>query len=79
MAKRLPSLIARGRAVPWVTVVTVATQVAREGKRRWDRLSKREQEDLTRILRKLPGGPNALTASDRAQLRRIVAKVATFD
>jgi hypothetical protein len=78
MAK-LPSLIARGRAVPWVTVVTVATQVAREGKKRWDRLSKRDQQDLLRILKKLSGGPQAVTATDRATLRRIVGKVASFD
>lgn len=76
---RLPSLVARGRAVPWVTVVTVATQVAREGKKRWDRLSKRDQHDLVRILKKLPGGPAAVTPSDRATLRRIVGKVASFD
>ena len=77
---RLPSLIARGRAVPWVTVVTVATQVAREGKKRWDRLSKRDQQDLVRILKKVSKGrPGAVTATDRATLRRIVGKVASFD
>ena len=74
MAK-LPAL----RAVPWMTVVTVATQVAREGKKRWDRLSKRDQQDLVRILKKLPNGPGAVTPSDRATLRRIVGKVAAFD
>ena len=79
MANRLLPIVARGRAIPWVTVVTVATQVAREGKKRWDRLSKRDQQDLVRILKKLPNGPGAVTASDRATLRRIVGKVATLD
>lgn len=79
MPSRLPALIARGRAIPWVTVVTVGTQVAREGKKRWDRLSKRDQQDLVRILKKLPNGPGAVTATDRATLRRIVGKVAAFD
>jgi hypothetical protein len=78
MAK-LPSIVARGRAVPWATVLAVGMQVAREGKRRWDRLSKREQDELLRIVRKAPGGPSAFTAHDRAQLRRIVRKVAAFD
>lgn len=79
MAKRLPSLLARGRALPWATVLTLGAQVAREGKRRWDRLSTREQEDLLRIVRKAPGGPAAITPHDRATLRRIVRKVAAFD
>lgn len=74
MAKTLPALAARGRAIPWATVLTVATQVAREGRKRWERLSKREQDDLVRILRKLPRGPSAITASDRTRLRKIVAK-----
>jgi hypothetical protein len=78
MAK-LPSLIARGRAVPWVTVLTVAVQVAQEGRKRWDRLSKRDQEDLLRIIRKAPGGPSAFTKTDRARLRTIVRKVAAGD
>ena len=79
MVKRLPVLLARGRAVPWLTVATVAAEVAREGKKRWDRLSRRDQQELLRIVRKLPGGPSALTAQDRTQLRRIVGRVAAFD
>jgi hypothetical protein len=79
MVKRLPLLLARGRAVPWLTVATVAAEVVREGKKRWDRLSKRDQQDLVRIVRKLPGGPSAITAHDRARLRTIVGKVATLD
>jgi len=78
MAKRLPALIARGRAVPWATVLTVATQVAREGKKRWDRLSSREQDDLLRILRKVHRGPSAITPHDRERLRAIVRKVSTL-
>jgi hypothetical protein len=75
MAKRLPSV----RAVPWATVLTVGLQVAREGKKRWERLSKRDQEDLLKILRKVPRGPSAITAHDRARVRKIVGKVASLD
>ena len=59
--------------------MTVATQVVSEGRRRWGRLSKREQDDLVRIVRKLSGGPSAITAHERDQLRRIVGKVARFE
>ena len=79
MVKRLPALLARGRAVPWLTVATVAAEVVREGKKRWDRLSQRDQQDLVRIVKKLPGGPSAITTHDRARLRTIVGKVATLD
>ena len=79
MAKLLPALVSRGRAVPWSVVLATGLQVAREGRRRWDRLSKREQDELMRIARKAPGGPSAITARDRDQLRRIVRKLAAFD
>ena len=77
MANPVTRLVTRGRALPWVTVLTVAYEVAQEGKKRWDRLSKRDQDDLLRILRKVPQGPAAITDRDRARLRTIVKKVAT--
>ena len=79
MANQLSRLAARGRALPWATVLTVAWTVAQEGKRRWDRLSRREQDDLVRILRKAHRGPSAIAERDRARLRTIVKKVATRD
>jgi hypothetical protein len=79
MAGRLPSLVARGRRIPWQMVLAVALRVAQEGRRRWERLSKREQQELTRILRKSRGRPGNLSAGERGELWRIVRKAASLD
>lgn len=73
MAK-IPRLPARLERVPWQVVLTIGLQIAREGRRRWDRLSQRDQRELTRIVRKSGGRPGSVTASERAELRRIVWK-----
>ena len=62
------------RNLPWVRVVTLAAAIAGEGRRRWERLSRREQDQLLRILRKSRGRPGNVTAGERAELRRIVWK-----
>jgi hypothetical protein len=69
---RLP--LNRLRRPPWRIVLTVAVQVAREGRRRWERLSRREQAELKRIVRKSRGLPTNVTASERDELRRLVWK-----
>jgi len=69
---RLPLKSVRG--LPWVRVVTLAAAVAGEGRRRWERLSRREQDQLLRILRKSRGRPGNVTDGERAELRRIVWK-----
>jgi hypothetical protein len=79
MAGRLPSLVARGRRIPWQMVLAVALRVAQESRRRWERLSKREQQELTRILRKSRGRPGNLSAGERGELWRIVRKAASLD
>jgi hypothetical protein len=69
---RLP--IAALRNMPWARVLLIARILAREGPKRWNRLTKREQQDLVRILRKSRGLPGNLTAGERDEVRRIVWK-----
>lgn len=71
---RVPRLPARVQRVPWQVVLTVGLQIAQEGRRRWGRLSQREQRELTLIVRKSGGRPGSVSAGDRAELRRIVWK-----
>jgi hypothetical protein len=78
MARRLPSLVARGRRIPWQMVLAVALRVVQEGRQRWERLSKREQHELTRIVRKSRGRPANLTPREREELWRIVRKAASL-
>jgi hypothetical protein len=79
MARRLPSLVARGRRIPWQMVLAVALRVAQEGRKRWERLSRHEQQELMRILRKSGGRPARLTQRERDELWRIVRKAASLD
>jgi hypothetical protein len=79
MARRPSSLIVRGRRIPWQMILAVALRVAQEGRKRWERLSKREQQELTRILRKSKGRPSRLTERERQDLWRIVRKAVSLD
>jgi hypothetical protein len=76
---RTSSLVARGRRLPWQMILAVALRVAQEGRRRWERLSKREQQELMRIVRKSRGRPSNLSAREREELGRIVRKAVSFD
>jgi hypothetical protein len=73
------SLVARGRRIPWQAILAVALRVVEEGRRRWERLSKREQQELTRIVRKSKGRPARLTERERQELWRIVRKAIGLD
>lgn len=64
---------ARG-PVPWSALLTVAMQVVKEGRRRWDRLAVGEQRELSRLIRKSGGRLNQLTPTERQMLRRLVWK-----
>ena len=55
-------------------VLTVGLQIAREGQRRWGRLSERERDAVVRLMRKSKGRITELTPGDRAELRRLVWK-----
>jgi hypothetical protein len=79
MARSTSSLVARGRRLPWQMILAVALRVAQEGRRRWERLSKREQQELMRIVRKSRGRPSNLSAREREELGRIVRKAVSFD
>ena len=79
MAGRATSLVARGRRIPWQMVLAVALRVVQEGRKRWERLSKRDQQELTRIVRKSKGRPARLTEHERQDLWRIVRKAAGLD
>jgi hypothetical protein len=70
---RLPSA-RRVRDIPWDAVLGAAVQIAQQGKRRWDRLSQREQRDLMDILRASRGRLQTLNRREREDLRRIVWK-----
>ncbi|MDX6644057.1 MAG: hypothetical protein QOD76_2019 [Solirubrobacteraceae bacterium] len=70
---RLPSA-RRVREIPWDAVLGVAVQIAQHGKRRWDRLSQRDQRDLTDLLRASRGRLQNLSKREREDLRRIVWK-----
>jgi hypothetical protein len=67
---RLPS----PRGIPWARALEVGVLVARVVHDRWNRLSKREQQDLSRIVRKSRGRLSNITAGERAQLQRLVSK-----
>ena len=69
---------ARGR-IPWKLVMTVGLRIAQEGRRRWERLSQREQREVVRIVRKSRGRAGNLTPAERAELRRLVWKAAGPD
>lgn len=72
---RLPQ-IHRGasRRVSWQVLLSLALRIAQEGRRRWDRLSPREQRELIRILRESRGRVGNVTPSERSELRRLVVK-----
>jgi len=71
---KLTRLPAGARNVQWAVVMRVAMRIAQEGRRRWDRLSAREQREVTRLVRKSKGRPANLTPSERTELRGIVWK-----
>jgi hypothetical protein len=62
------------RRIPWQVVLTVGLRIAQEGRRRWDRLTQREQREVVRIVRKSRGRAGNVTPHERAELRRLVWK-----
>lgn len=59
-------------------VITVGLQIAREGRKRWDRLTAAEQKQVTALARKSKGRLSALTPRERTELRRLVTKALGF-
>jgi hypothetical protein len=62
------------RRLPWKTVLAIAMWLAERGRERWARLSRREQQELTRMVRVSRGRRGNLTAREQADLRRLVWK-----
>jgi hypothetical protein len=70
---RLP-LTRRVRRIPWQAVLALAFQIAQEGRKRWNRLSAREQRTLRDALTRSRGRIDRLSEREREELRRIVWK-----
>ena len=70
---RLP-LPARMRQIPWQAVLALALQIAREGRKRWNRLNAREQRTVREAITRSRGRIDRLTQREREELRRIVWK-----
>jgi hypothetical protein len=62
------------RRLPWQLILTVGLRIAQEGRRRWDRLSQRDQREVVRMVRKSRGRRSNLTERERMALRRLVWK-----
>jgi hypothetical protein len=73
---RLPTLVRRSEPgrIPWQLLITIAAEVVRVGRERWNRLTRREQQDVLRILRKSRGRPGNVTAREQSELQRLTWK-----
>ena len=63
------------RRVPWKMVWVVAVWLVEKGRERVkDNLTKKEQQELLRLVKKSKGRPNALAQRDRTRLKNIAGK-----
>ena len=70
---RLP-LPSRARQIPWQAVLALSIQIAQEGRKRWNRLSTREQRAVRDAIARSHGRIDRLNQRERDELRRIVWK-----
>jgi hypothetical protein len=61
----------RVRAMPWLMVFELAVTL----RKHWQRLEPADRTRLAELVRKSQGRPNRLTAEERADMRRLVAKL----
>ncbi len=61
----------RVRAMPWLMVFELAVTL----RKHWRRLEPADRTRLAELVRKSQGRPNRLTAEERADMRRLVAKL----
>ena len=61
----------RVRAMPWLMVFELAVTL----RKHWRRLEPADRNRLAELVRKSQGRPNRLTAEERADMRRLVAKL----
>jgi hypothetical protein len=69
MSLMLP--ITRVRAVPWIIVFELAMTM----RKHWKRLDTDDRARLAELLKKSQGRPTRLSAKERADVRRLVAKL----
>jgi hypothetical protein len=63
------------RRVPWKLVWVVAVWLVEKGRERVkDNLTKKEQQELLRLVKKSKGRPSALPQRDRTRLKNIAGK-----
>jgi hypothetical protein len=63
--------ITRVRAVPWIVVFELAMTL----RKHWQRLDTKDRARLAELLKKSQGRPTRLSAKERAEVRRLVAKL----
>lgn len=61
----------RVRAMPWLMVLELAVTL----RKHWRRLEPGDRTRLAELVRKSQGRPNRLTADERGEMRRLVAKL----
>jgi hypothetical protein len=61
----------RVRTVPWAVVI----QLAMTARKHWQRLDPKDRARLAELLKQSQGRPNRLSAKERAEVRRLVAKL----
>jgi len=67
-------LLRAARRIPWQAVLTLAVQVAQEGRERWDRLTPGEQRRVREAVTKSRGRLDRLSQGERQELRRILSQ-----
>jgi len=67
-------LLRSARRIPWQAVLTLAVQVAQEGRERWSRLTPHEQRRIKEAVTTSRGRIDRLSEGERRELRRILSK-----
>ena len=76
MASRIARLVARGRAIPWLTLYEAGRFAYTHGRQAWNNLRPAERERLGRLLRKSKGRAANLSQRERDELWSLVKKAA---
>jgi hypothetical protein len=61
----------RVRTMPWIMVFELAVTL----RKHWKRLEPADRNRLAELIKKSQGRPNRLTAPERTEMRRLVAKL----
>jgi len=61
--------------IPWRMVFAIAVWLTKKGRERFkDNLTKKEQQELLRLVKKSKGRPSSLPKRDRTRLKNIAGK-----